>query len=742
MRRLKMLGFLIVCSWLPATVCWAQSSEADPLQEYQRFLDEHRDMNAVELQAMYPAGNFPDDVGLPWESVLHHDLIDAQYRLTFHERHLLQRHGFVVTERLREDSFLEHLLQIWRDDLPLFISTDAILHAVHFYYDTLLIDIETGTLRGRLSELLAGMHAKVPDLFSRYKQDNNLLPMFQDVDLYLTVARRLLGEDKAGPYLVDEAIVREVLDLIAAENLASISLFGESCRQIDFSQFTPRGHYAEQETLRKYFQAMIWLGRTELYLLAPENVASVPCPAPTRADVQRQTIDSVLLIELMDLAEGNTLYTEIEEILSFLVGDQDNVTVSQLRYALDAAGVENAAALLNGATLQAFQETLATQAFAFQRILSQVLMHDPMSLESIVPASAFLLFGQRFVIDSYVTGNVVYDKIRYQDGLVCRLYPSTLDVLGGLGNDLAMELLRPELEEYHYASNLAALRYLIDGHDAAFWESSFYNLWLNAIRSLNPPRHRQSLPPFMRTEAWWREKMNTQLASWIELRHDNLLYAKQSYTSGFLCSFPCAYVEPIPDFFANLHTLATTAHGTFSDLAFSGQERKDYVLAWCELLRDVTETLGRIAQKELDGEALTESEIAFMKQMLYRDTYGTLNGWYMLLLYGWSFATDPEVSADYLVADYHTTPTDCSGFVTGDVLHGGTGPVELAIITARAPQAETAAFVGPVMTYYEYTTGNFQRLTDQEWEETYLSQATRPAWTDRYLANEAGESHR
>ena len=744
MKRLNAVVFAIVCSWLPAIGCLAHSSDTDPFQEYQEFLNGHRDMTTPELLQMYPTGDFQEQVGLPWHSVVHHDLIDAKYNLTPYEKSLLEKNGFVVTERLRQDSFFEHLLQIWRDDLPLFISTDAILHGVHFYYATLLSDIESGLLCGRLAELLSRMHAKVPELFSQYAEDADLLPMFQDVDLYLTVARNLLGEDAVAPHFADDAVVDEVLELIAGETLASYPLFAENCRQIDFSQFIPRGHYTDgwYYHLEEYFRAMMWLGRTELYLLAPENTAAQPCPPPTPLDVQRQTIDAVLLLELMDLAEVNTIYTEMEEVLSFLVGEQDNVTVTHLRNVLLTAGVDDARSLLDAETWETFQETLAAQPFAAQKILSQVLMHDPMSTESVRPASAFLLFGQRFVIDSYITGNVVFDKIKYQDNLVCRLFPSTLDVLGGLGNNVAMELLTPELDEYHYASNLAALRYLADSYDATFWDSSFYNVWLNSIRALNPPTNREHLPPFMQTAAWWHQKMNTQLGSWTELRHDNLLYAKQSYTAGWVCSYPSAYVEPFPEFFQNLNKLATKGYAKFSGLTFSegaGWE-KDGVLRWYEVLEDVSDTLGTIAQKELDGVALTEEEITFMQEMLYRGGYGVMCGWYMQLLYGYCDTLDAKDSIDYLVVDYHTVPTDCSGSPIGAVLHAGTGPVELAIVTAQAPGAETAAFVGPVMSYYEYTTAGFQRLTDQEWETTYLSQATRPAWAASYLANESGNA--
>jgi len=44
------------------------------------------------------------------------------------------------------------------------------------------------------------------------------------------------------------------------------------------------------------------------------------------------------------------------------------------------------------------------------------------------------------------------------------------------------------------------------------------------------------------------------------------------------------------------------------------------------------------------------------------------------------------------------------------------------------------------MSYYDYKTTNFLRLTDKEWEETYLASASRPDWVNLYLANNDGAS--
>lgn len=44
------------------------------------------------------------------------------------------------------------------------------------------------------------------------------------------------------------------------------------------------------------------------------------------------------------------------------------------------------------------------------------------------------------------------------------------------------------------------------------------------------------------------------------------------------------------------------------------------------------------------------------------------------------------------------------------------------------------------MSFHEITTTNFNRLTDEEWEESFLQASTRPDWVNLYLANENGES--
>ncbi len=725
-----------LCILIGLTVSSArsQSGQAFDLAAYRDFLNAHQNLTSEQLRSLYPAGTFAAKAVTILDNARYADSIQLKYDLTSYEKSLIQSNGFMVSERLKRSSFAEAFLEIYQYDLPVFVSSDAILHAIHMSYDAMLMDIEKMYLAQKLDALLASLHAQVPTLAARYASTPAMKRSLQDIDIYLTVPRMLLGDAVSCSFPEDADAVSTLLNYIKAEMPQGYKLFSSQERTIDFSQFTVRGHYTQSEKLGQYFQAMIWLGRTEIYLCSPKHTL----PEVVDSNIQRQAIDAALLVEAAQGADAFGSLEEIDRVLRYFVGESDNVTLPNVQSLLQATATGNAAELLDTLKFKGFQDTLRVKAFAFQRILSQSLFSDPMDPESVQPASAFLLLGQRFIIDSYLTGNVVYDKIIYNNDKVWRGLPSTFDVLFSLGNDAAAQLLEPQLEAYHYSTNLAALRYLVDAYEPGFWKSTLYNSWLNTIRALNPPSDRSAFPLFLKTAAWWQEKMNTQLASWAQLRHDNLLYAKQSYTSGTTCSYPYSYVEPIPDFFKAVSALATSASSAF-DTLLTGTTRA-WMTSYWDHLKGVADTLGSIAQKEVSGTMLTDRERAFLQQMLYTQQVicggNPYDGWYYSLYYTGEVGF---LKKDLVVADVHTCPTDEAGSPVGWVLHVGTGPINLGVVVARTDDGWETAFIGPVMSYYEHVSTNFKRLTDEEWKTEYqVSPSFRPDFVNLYLADSAG----
>jgi hypothetical protein len=275
-----------------------------------------------------------------------------------------------------------------------------------------------------------------------------------------------------------------------------------------------------------------------------------------------------------------------------------------------------------------------------------------------------------------------------------------------------------------------------------------YNYWLNSVRKLNPPEDRSGLPTFMKTAAFWQQKMNTQLSSWTELRHDNLLYAKQSYTGGSVCSYPYSFVEPFPEFYSTLNEYSSEALDYFTSLNFPNPVIKNKIIYYFQRCKGITDTLKTICVKELDGTPFTSAEQAFLGGMIYETGQSgvSLDGWYPNLFYDdiirgeWGY--EGLMESDHIVADIHTTPTYCGGGYLGAISHVGTGSVNLGVFITKNHLGEPTAFVGPVMSYYECRTTNFLRLTDEEWENVYLylSTTTRPEWVNIYLADSLGET--
>jgi hypothetical protein len=714
----------------------AQNNPEFDLQAYEAFLAAHRDMNSAQLLALHSSGTFAQHSPVSPDALTYFPGIQSRYAFTPCELSLLADHGFVVTDRLRFPSFANALLDIYTQDLPVFVSSDAILHAIHASYDVILTDAENGFLMSKLDSLLSALRTQLPAISSAYAADTVMAPMVHDLDVYLTIAQAML-KGSAAPYFPENASTVSTLEnLIALQQAASYPLFSSTARFIDFSQFTVRGHYTQSAALGRYFQSMMWLGRTELYLLGPANVS----PGQKVSDVQRQTIDAALLVEALDRANAFPLLEEIDGVIRMFVGESDNVTLPNMKSLLQRGQIGRANQLLDPLLLAALQDTLKNQPFAFQRINSQILASsDPTKPDNIQPASSVLLLGQRFVVDSYVTGNVVFDKISYQGHAVWRALPSPLDVLFALGNDAAAQLLVTELDAYHYATNLAALRYLVDGYDGSFWNSSLFNAWLEMIRACNPPADRSVLPGFMTTASWWQEKMNTQLASWAELRHDNLLYAKESYTVVSTCSFPHGYVEPNPALYDAVRAFAQLGKNRLVPL-LSGQAPQNALSWYFSKLDAVADTLGSIARKELSATPLSSNEILFLQHMLYMGSGGCApapGGWYYNLYY----ESNGFYKMDYVVADVHTCPSDAMGNMVGWVLHVGTGPVNMGVVTVTTTDGCAAAYVGPVMSYGENVTRDFLRLTDDQWSKSYaLNGSSRPSFVNLYLADSTGNS--
>ena len=223
------------------------------------------------------------------------------------------------------------------------------------------------------------------------------------------------------------------------------------------------------------------------------------------------------------------------------------------------------------------------------------------------------------------------------------------------------------------------------------------------------------LPPVAQTEAWGRRILNTQLASWAQLRHDTILYAKQSYTTGVACEFPDAYVDPYPAFFAEIERFAAAGRGLVDGLpSATAGPLGVRIRTYFEKLAQVSAILREMAEHQRTGLPHKPEHIAFINQAvdLSLGCGGppSILGWYAELF----FERSEAAKFDPTIADVHTQPTDVDGNPVGRVLHVGTGFPRLMVMTVPTCMGPRA-YAGVVSSYHEQITDRFQRLDDASW---------------------------
>src|SRR5262249_9857367 len=114
------------------------------------------------------------------------------FRLNAAELVKFKQNGFVVSERMGAASFGEMFYRIYNRDLPVYVSSDAMLHAWHRSYDAMLEELEETYLISSLDEILTGMADAVPAAKEDYGK-GVLADGITDADYFLAVARSLLA---------------------------------------------------------------------------------------------------------------------------------------------------------------------------------------------------------------------------------------------------------------------------------------------------------------------------------------------------------------------------------------------------------------------------------------------------------------------------------------------------------------------------------------------------------------------
>jgi hypothetical protein len=635
--------------------------------------------------------------------------------LTNSQRALLTRNGFVVTRPVAGE--FREFYQIYEsgryDEMPMFITTDSVFHVYHLIFDKMLRDLETDYFITDLKSLTTTMLAAVTAQYQSLKGTRLEDPALRNA-AYFAVADRLLGLSDPLPSEA-QAMADAELALINAGSASAFSPIWdrpdltEDMRLIeDYSQYIPRGHYTRSEDLKMYFKAMMWYGRLTF----------------RQAD-DFETRRALLLVQALRTATASdgtstvALWQNIYEPTVFIVGKADDLGYIEYGALSDQVfGISPDLSKFSDSTLFAnFQELTKTLPPPQVNSMWVWIEQDKQQV-----TKGFRFMGQRFTLDEYVFGQVIWRNVGTLHNP--RGLPKGLDFFAAMGSDEAYNILNDmgESRYVNYDTQMAKVKREVAGLGTDSWTQNLYWSWLYSFQPVIAPKG-SAYPPFMQTQAWTHKDLQTALASWTELKHDTILYAKQVMAEmggGGPEDPPHGYVEPNPQAYARLLALTQmTEDGLQSRDLLSDLTRGNLE----NLVSELT-FLKNISERELSGGAMTAEEYWHIQYW-----GGTLEQFTLK-----AADTTGDMSRDLsdqkaaLVAD---VATDVN---TMDVLEEAVGqPTRIYVIL---PDSPWRLALGAVYSYYEFSVPSSGRMTDEAWQ-TQVEAGTNPAqpdWTTIFIA--------
>lgn len=594
---------------------------------------------------------------------------------------LLKNHFVISSGNLR------HFANIYEKNRysynPNFVTTDSLLHTYHLYFNFLMKVTEKNDLVDELRGMLQRL-AEVADA----QQDLVAGSEFEEAAKLelaaLIVARSLLDEETQVPEAVKDIVVKELELIRAADGIHESEFMGDE----DYSQYTPRGHYAGDEVLEAYFKCMMFLGRLNLKFSEDTEARAA----------------ALMTLALAEDKDALGAWEKIYRITAFFAGESDDHgygDVFPLLKEVFGEKVDTKKILENEKSWPKFVKKLKELP---PPEIHSIVRHDDRPDEDKV-ANGFRLMGQRFNWDAAIFQQLIYSAVKDNPKGERRYLPDFLDVPAVYDSQLAVELLEEQgaFAFENYPENMAKMKEKLAANGDQAWTASLSSAWQYCLLPLLEVK-REGYPRFMQSEAWDKKKLECFAGSYVELKHDTVLYAKQAMAemggAGMLEKRPDdrGYVEPEPEVFGRLARLATITSDGLKELGALGKKDEENLGIFIEL----AERLQLIAEKELMGELPTEEEFELIRSI----------GGQLEHLYYETFRDQDERLTDYppaaLITDIATNPN-------GEVLHIANGnPQVMYVIVEVEGQLRIAS--GPVYNFYQFVVPSLTRLTDKQWQ--------------------------
>ena len=619
-----------------------------------------------------------------------------------------------LSQRLGEDGFAivpaqhNQLFEVYEEndyrEFPNFVTTDLYLQLYHLYIDCMLRELEENHLMELMTDFSHDMFYAMDRMLNWSGGDELVRQTALKNAAYYIIAYQLFTGKTLG---TDEeiAIAKPEIELcLNAKDSYSTFMKDYKDFQFGYSLFRPRGHYTRSEKLQRYFRGMMWLQTANFGL---------------------QNKDEVLAAVMQTYALKNDeklvkKYETLNNLITFLMGKPDNLTIMQVKKEVEKLNMQMEDLLHNDqaiAQLTAKLEEIGNRQTRIRPKFEKT-SHNKINI-----------MPQRYQPDA----EVLQEMVDYDNKPTLRATPKGLDFFAAMQVSAAEKILIEEGQKWQgFAPALEKMKMRMQQIN---WNETIATQWMSTLRALCDRDPQLNLPYFMVTPEWNLKDLNAMLASWAELKHDAILYAKQP--AGAECGgggppepVVKGYVEPNIGFWKKaISLLDNTAH-----LLKEENMLTEKISHATERIREEAQFLLNASEKELAGKELTEEEYDQLQYIgatfenisldLVREPDQYLMGWSDVQ------GADKKVA---LVADVYTANADNNPEKA--ILFEAVGDADEIYVVV-----EIGGYLyltrGAVLSYREFIQPiDEPRLTDEEWQQQLEKNPRKgvPDWMKRII---------
>ena len=571
------------------------------------------------------------------------------------------------------------------NEFPNFVTTDLYLQLFHMYIDCTLRELETYSFLHLMSEFSNEMKEAMRKIYQHAEEGSAIERAAEHNVRFFTIADCLFSDMYYDPGN-DELVAEEIENVKNAQD--NKSHFMADYKEIPFaySLFRPRGHYTRSNSLQEYFRGMMWL-------------QSVPFGMDNDDEVNAAVI---IAYAMMNNPGIQKKYDTLDRIITYLLGNHDNLSIPQVIAEVKKTGKPMEELLNDKQAMSKLKANLEKIGNEQTRIRPK---YEKTSHNKIC------VMPQRYMPDA----EVLQEMVDYDNKPTLRDVPKGIDVFAAMGVTAAEQILMDEKTDWkELSTNLAKMKKRMSEIN---WSETIANQWMSSLKAMSDKDKDQKQPYFMQNPEWSKKDLNAMLASWAELKHDAILYAKQP--AGAECGgggppdpIVKGYVEPNVKFWKKAIKLLNNTENLLKEHNMMTEKISQATVR----IREEAEFLLRVSEKELEGKVLTDEEYDQIEVIgstfenisldLVREPDQYLMGWIDVQ------GADKKVA---LVADVYTANADNNP--NKSILFEAVGDADEIYVVV-----EIGGYIyltrGAVLSYREFKQPiDEPRLTDEEWQE-------------------------